>query len=125
MWKEFKEFAFKGNVLDLAVAVIMGAAIGKIVTALVDYLLMPIIGMICGGIDFSGLAVTVGQASLGYGQVIQAVIDFLIIAFFIFLLVKAANKVVPKKEEEPAGPTQEELLSEIRDLLKEQNQRGA
>lgn len=119
MWKEFKEFAFQGNVLDLAVAVIMGAAFGKIVTAIVDNLLMPIVGAILGGKDFSSLAITVGEAKIGYGMVIQSVIDFVIVAFFIFLMVKAAKKVQKEKEEEPAGPTQEELLTEIRDLLKE------
>jgi large conductance mechanosensitive channel len=123
MIKEFKEFAFKGNVLDLAVAVIIGAAFGKIVTAVVDNLLMPIIGVIMGGVDFSGLAITVGEAKIGYGMVIQSIIDFLIVAFCIFLVVKAANKMMKKQEEEPeepAGPSQEELLTEIRDLLKEQ-----
>ncbi|MEE1169708.1 MAG: large-conductance mechanosensitive channel protein MscL [Anaerovoracaceae bacterium] len=123
MIKEFKEFAFKGNVLDLAVAVIIGAAFGKIVTAVVDNLLMPIIGVLMGGVDFSGLAITVGEAKIGYGMVIQSIIDFLIVAFCIFLVVKAANKMMKKQEEEPeepAGPSQEELLTEIRDLLKEQ-----
>lgn len=123
MIKEFKEFAFKGNVLDLAVAVIIGAAFGKIVTAVVDNLLMPIIGVLMGGVDFSGLAFTVGEAKIGYGMVIQSIIDFLIVAFCIFLVVKAANKMMKKQEEEPeepAGPSQEELLTEIRDLLKEQ-----
>jgi large conductance mechanosensitive channel len=123
MIKEFKEFAFKGNVLDLAVAVIIGAAFGKIVTAVVDNLLMPIIGVLMGGVDFSGLAITVGEAKIGYGMVIQSIIDFLIVAFCIFLVVKAANKMMKKQEEEPeepAGPSQEELLTEIRDLVKEQ-----
>jgi large conductance mechanosensitive channel len=120
MWKEFKEFAFKGNVLDLAVAVVIGAAFGKIVTAFVDYLIMPAVGMIMGGIKFTSLAVTIGSASIQYGQVIQAAVDFLIIAFFIFLVVKAANKIMPKKEEAPAGPSETELLTEIRDLLKDQ-----
>ena len=123
MWKEFKEFAFKGNVLDLAVAVIIGAAFGQIVTAVVDHLLMPIIGAIMGGVDFSGLAITVGEAKIGYGMVIQSIIDFLIVAFCIFLVVKAANKVMKKQEEEAAeelaGPTSEELVTEIRDLLKD------
>ena len=118
MIKEFKEFAFKGNVLDLAVAVIIGAACGKIVTAVVDYLLMPIIGAIMGGVDFSGLAIEIGNAKIGYGMVIQSLIDFLIIAFCIFLIVKAANKVI-KKEEEEEGPTTEDLLTEIRDMMKE------
>jgi large conductance mechanosensitive channel len=84
---------------------------------------MPIIGVIMGGVDFSGLAITVGEAKIGYGMVIQSIIDFLIVAFCIFLVVKAANKMMKKQEEEPeepAGPSQEELLTEIRDLLKEQ-----
>lgn len=121
MLKEFKEFAFKGNVIDLAVAVVIGAAFGKIVTAVVDGLLMPIIGILLGGVDFSGLAIKVGNASIMYGSVIQAVIDFLIIAFFIFLMVKSINKLnrAPSEEpEEPAAPTEAELLTEIRDLLK-------
>ena len=121
MWKEFKEFAFKGNVLDLAVAVIMGAAFGKIVSAIVDNLLMPIVGVILGGKDFSKLAITVGEAKIGYGMVIQSIIDFLIVAFFIFLMIKAAKKIQKPVEEEEAGPTSEELLTEIRDMMKEQS----
>jgi len=129
--KEFKEFAMKGNVMDMAVGVIIGGAFGKIVTSLVDDVLMPFIGMLTGGIDLSGLeykmmlpAVDGGEpisgATLKYGAFIQNIIDFLIIAFCIFLMVKAMNKLMPKKEEPaaPAGPTQEELLTEIRDLLK-------
>ena len=121
MWKEFKEFAFKGNVLDLAVAVIMGAAFGKIVSSIVDNLLMPIVGVILGGKDFSNLAITVGEAKIGYGMVIQNVIDFFIVAFFIFLMIKAAKKIQKPVEEEEAGPTTEELLTEIRDMMKEQS----
>lgn len=121
MWKEFKEFAFKGNVLDLAVAVIMGAAFGKIVSSIVDNLLMPIVGVILGGKNFSNLAITVGEAKIGYGMVIQNVIDFFIVAFFIFLMIKAAKKIQKPVEEEEAGPTTEELLTEIRDMMKEQS----
>ena len=121
MWKEFKEFAFKGNVLDLAVAVIMGAAFGKIVSSIVDNLLMPIVGVILGGKDFSNLAITVGEAKIGYGMVIQSVIDFVIVAFFIFLMIKGAKKIQKPAEEEEAGPTSEELLTEIRDMMKEQS----
>ena len=121
MWKEFKEFAFKGNVLDLAVAVIMGAAFGKIVSSIVDNLLMPIVGVILGGKDFSNLAITVDEAKIGYGMVIQSVIDFVIVAFFIFLMIKAAKKIQKPVEEEEAGPTTEELLTEIRDMMKEQS----
>jgi len=121
--KEFKEFAVKGNVMDMAVGVIIGGAFGKIVSSLVDNVLMPIIGTLTGGIDFSGLAVTVGEANIQYGLFIQNVIDFIIVAFCIFLMLKAINKLNRKKEEAPApeapaGPTQEELLAEIRDLLK-------
>lgn len=118
MLREFKEFAFKGNVVDLAVAVIIGAAFGKIVTAVVDGLLMPILG----GVDFSRLSINVWEAHILYGAVIQAVIDFVIIAFFIFLMIKSINKISKKPEEPeeaPAGPSEAELLTEIRDLLKE------
>ena len=119
--KEFKEFAMKGNVMDMAVGVIIGGAFGKIVTSLVDDVLMPIIGMITGGVDFNGLVAKVGDATIKYGTFIQNIIDFLIIALCIFFMIKAVNKM--KKQEEPApeaptGPTQEELLGEIRDLLK-------
>ena len=130
--KEFKEFAMRGNVMDMAVGVIMGGAFGKIVSSLVDDVLMPFIGMLTGGIDLSGLkyemmlpAVDGGEpiagATLKYGMFIQNIIDFLIIALCIFLMIKAMNKFMPKKEEPeaPAGPTQEELLTDIRDLLKD------
>lgn len=119
--KEFKEFINKGNVMDMAVGVIIAGAFGKIVTALVDNILMPIVGMLLGGVDFSGLALTVGSANLKYGLFIQAIIDFLIIALCIFIMVKNINKL---KKEEPAEEEPEEtpediaLLTEIRDLLK-------
>lgn len=118
---EFKEFINKGNVMDMAVGVIIAGAFGKIVTALVDNILMPIVGMLLGGVNFSKLAVTVGDASIVYGAFIQAIIDFLIISFVIFVLVKNINKL---KKEEPAEEEPEEtpadiaLLTEIRDLLK-------
>ncbi len=118
---EFKEFAMKGNVMDMAVGVIIGGAFGKIVTSLVDDMLMPVIGMLTGGVNFADLAVTIGEANVKYGAFIQNVIDFLIIAFCIFCMVKTMNKVKkeePAAPEAPAGPTQEELLAEIRDLLK-------
>ena len=125
-FEEFKAFAMKGNVMDMAVGVIIGAAFGKIISSLVDDILMPIIGAITGGVDFTGLSVTVGKAAINYGNFIQNIIDFLIVAFCIFLMIKAINKATSvakkeeeAKEEEPAGPTQEELLTEIRDLLKE------
>ena len=137
--KEFKEFAMKGNVMDMAVGVIIGGAFGKIVSSLVDDVLMPIIGKLTGGVSFVDLFVTlgdgdyktlaaakeVGAAVFAYGQFIQNIVDFLIVAFCIFLMLKGINKLNRKKEEpkpaEPAapkGPTQEELLAEIRDLLK-------
>ena len=121
--KEFKEFAMKGNVMDMAVGVIIGGAFGKIVSSLVDDVLMPLIGMLTGGVDFTSLVAKVGDAEVKYGTFIQNIIDFLIIALCIFLMIKAMNKLNKKKEEEPApeepkGPTQEELLTEIRDLLK-------
>ncbi len=131
--KEFKAFISKGNVLDLAVGVIIGGAFGKIVSSLVNDVIMPVIGIIVGGIDFAGLSVTVGGtevngvieggATILYGQFIQSVIDFLIIALCIFLIVKLLSKFKKKKAEEPAAtpaPTDEALLlAEIRDLLKE------
>ena len=124
--KEFKEFAMKGNVLDMAVGVIIGGAFGKIVSSLVDDVLMPLVGKITGGIDFTKLSLTLGEgdnaATLNYGMFIQNVVDFLIVAFCIFLMLKAINKFNKQKEEEPAAapePTNEEkLLTEIRDLLK-------
>ena len=132
-FKEFKEFAMKGNVMDMAVGVIVGGAFGKIVSSLVDDVLMPLIGMTTGGIDLSGLEYKVmipgidggepiAGAVLKYGAFIQNVIDFLIIAFCIFLMIKAMNKLTAKKEEEPAPApepsAEEKLLTEIRDLLK-------
>ena len=133
--KEFKEFAVKGNVMDMAVGVIIGGAFGKIVTSLVNDVLMPVVGKLTGGISFTDLFVTLGDgefktlaaaqeagaAVLAYGQFIQNIIDFIIIAFCIFLMIKGMNKLKKKEEpapEAPAGPTQEELLAEIRDLLK-------
>ncbi|MDO4976467.1 MAG: large-conductance mechanosensitive channel protein MscL [Eubacteriales bacterium] len=123
---EFKKFAMKGNVLDMAVGVIIGGAFGKIVTSLVDDIIMPIIGAITGGVKFAGLAIKIGSAEIAYGNFIQNIVDFLIVALCIFVMIKAINKTAEKmkkeeeaKPEEPKGPTQEELLAEIRDLLKE------
>ena len=118
---EFKTFILRGNVLDLAVGVVIGGAFTAIVTSIVENLLTPIIGLAMGGIDFSSYVV----AGFGIGNVINAIITFLITAFVVFWIVKAVNRMMPKKEEEsapeePAGPTTEELLTEIRDLLKEQ-----
>jgi large conductance mechanosensitive channel len=127
--KEFKEFAMKGNVMDMAVGVIIGGAFGKIVSSLVDDVLMPLVGMLTGNVDFTQLVAKIGDgegaAVLKYGTFIQNVVDFLIVAFCIFLMLKGINKLNRKKEEPapepeaPAGPTQEELLAEIRDLLKQ------
>ena len=119
--KEFKEFAMKGNVMDMAVGVIIGGACGKIVTSLVDVVLMPIIGMLTGGVDFNGLVAKVGDATVKYGTFIQNIIDFLIIALCIFCMIKAMNKLKKQEEpapEAPAGPTTEELLADIKDILK-------
>lgn len=124
MIKEFREFIMRGNVLDLAVAVIIGGAFGAIVTSLVDDIIMPLVGILLGGVDFSGLAVQVGNATLKYGNFIQAIINFLIIALALFLVIKAANTVMRKKVEAPTPPAptaEEKLLTEIRDLLAQQN----
>ncbi len=123
MVKEFKEFIMRGNVMDLAVAVIIGAAFTAIVNSLVDDIIMPIIGALIGGIDFTTLAVTVGNATITYGNFIQATINFLLIALVLFLIIRAINKMSRKKEAAPAPPpeptTEERLLTEIRDLLRE------
>ena len=117
--KEFREFAIKGNVVDLAVGVIIGAAFGKIVASVVEDVVMPVIGSAMGGLDFSGLAVKMGSATIKYGKFLQTCLDFLIITVAVFLLVKLINRL--KREEEkaaPPAPRQEVLLEEIRDLLK-------
>jgi large conductance mechanosensitive channel len=105
MLKEFREFAIRGNVMDLAVAVIIGAAFGKIVTSLVDNVLMPLVGLVMGGVDFSGLSSEVGDAVIQWGLFVQSIIDFIIIAFVIFLIVRAINRL---KREEPVTPTTKE-----------------
>lgn len=138
--KEFKEFAMKGNVMDMAVGVIIGGAFGKIVSSLVDDVLMPVVGKVVGNADFTGLFINLtndvkyeslaqakeaGISVLAYGQFIQNIVDFLIVAFSIFLMIKGINNLTRKKEEtpapapEPPAPSAEEkLLTEIRDLLK-------
>ncbi|MFN2198369.1 MAG: large conductance mechanosensitive channel protein MscL [Anaerolineales bacterium] len=103
MFKEFKEFISKGNVIDLAVAVVLGAAFNAIITSIVDDLIMPLIGILLGGIDFSSLVITVGNAQITYGNLIQAIINFLIIAFVLFLIVRAYNSM--QKQEKPAPTT--------------------
>jgi len=121
MLQEFKSFAMKGNVVDLAVGVIIGAAFGKIVASLVEDIVMPLLGTLIGGVNFSGLALTIGSATIKYGKFIQTCFDFLIIAWAIFVAVKLINRL---RREEPAPaapaepPRQEVLLGEIRDLLK-------
>jgi len=126
MWNEFKKFAFKGNVIDLAVGVVIGAAFGKIVSSLVKDIITPLLGMVLGGVDFTDLKITFGKSSIMYGNFIQTIFDFLIIAASIFMFVKVFNKLTSKKEEEkeeeiPEPTKEEELLGEIRDLLKQQN----
>ena len=136
--KEFKEFAVKGNVMDMAVGVIIGGAFGKIITSLVDDIIMPLVGKATGGVDFTNLFVNLsddkayatidaakeaGASVFAYGMFIQNIVDFLIVAFCIFLMLKGINKLNRKKEEEPAAPAEpsaeEKLLSEIRNLLKQ------
>lgn len=117
--KEFKDFAMRGNVVDLAVAVIIGGAFGKIVSSLVGDVVMPVVGLLLGGINFSGLSIMVGDAVIKYGAFLQAAVDFLIIAWVVFVALKLLNSM--KKAEPPAPPAasnQEVLLGEIRDLLK-------
>ena len=126
MIKEFKEFAVKGNVVDMAVGIIIGAAFGKIVSSFVADVIMPPIGMLMGGVDFTNLAVTLKEAvgdtpavMISYGKFIQSVVDFTIVAFAIFIAVKAINSMKKKEEEKPEEPPRQEvLLEEIRDLLK-------
>lgn len=121
MLKEFKKFIARGNVLDLAVGVIVGGAFSSIVTSLVNNIFTPIIGLIVGGVDFSSLSITFRDTKIMYGAFIQSVIDFLIVAFCLFIVVKTVNKVTHKKEEKPPKPTKSEelkTLEEIRDLLK-------
>lgn len=101
MLKEFKEFVMRGNVLDLAVAVIIGGAFGKIISSLVNDILMPLIGLLMGGVDFAGLSFTVGNAVVTWGNFVQAIVDFLIVAFVIFMLVRAANQATKKEEPAP------------------------
>ncbi|RUR18845.1 large-conductance mechanosensitive channel protein MscL [Legionella sp. km535] len=118
--KEFKEFAMRGNVVDLAVAVVIGAAFGKIISSLVDGIIMPFIGLIIGGINIAGESLTVGHAVIKWGAFLQTIIDFTLIAFSIFIAVKFINLLRKKEEDqEPKLTTAEVLLTEIRDLLKE------
>lgn len=121
MLKEFKSFAMRGNVIDLAVGVVIGGAFGAIVKSLVADIFMPVVGILTGGLDFSGLSYTFGNAVITYGSFIQATFIFIITAFALFLLVKGINRMKRKEEEKPApaAPAPEiVLLTEIRDLLK-------
>lgn len=134
-FQEFKDFAMRGNVLDMAVGVVIGGAFGKITTSLVNDIIMPFVSMLTGGIDFSQWkwvlkaadeATETAEVAVNFGNLITVILDFIIIALVIFSLIKAMNKLKKKEEEKPAepeapaGPTTEELLTEIRDLLKEQ-----
>ena len=134
LWKEFTEFAVKGNVVDMAVGVIIGGAFGKIVTSVVNDIIMPPIGWLIGGVNFSELKYSLPakeingelvEATVNYGAFLQTILDFIIIAFCIFMLIKGINKLRAEKEEAPAEPeaapepsNEEKLLTEIRDLLK-------
>lgn len=122
MIKEFKEFIMRGNVIELAVGIVMGAAFTAIVTALVEHIITPIIAAVTGNADVSGLAIQIGTAELTYGYFLQAVIDFLLIALVLFLMIKFINKLSRQKveEEEVEAPTAESYLEEIRDLLAQQ-----
>lgn len=119
---EFKAFAMKGNVVDLAVAVVIGAAFGKIVSSLVENIVTPLIGILLGGVDFSGLTFMVGESAITYGVFLQSIFDFMVIAFAVFMAIKALAKLQKKEEEAPAAPapTPEDivLLREIRDSLR-------
>lgn len=128
MWKDFKEFAFQGNVLDLAVAVVIGAAFGKIVTSLVENVIMPLIGGIFGGIHFEGIVYYIGDSPIEIGVFIQSIFDFFVISVSIFMFVRILMKFKRKQESEEEEVAevdpQEVLLTEIRDLLAEKNKRN-
>lgn len=128
MIKEFKKFISKGNVVDLAVGVVIGSAFGKIVSSLVDNIIMPLVGIIIGGIDFTNLTLKLGDAKIEYGIFIQNVVDFLIVAFCIFIVIRAFNKITHKEEKKQEKPKKSDeviLLEEIRDLLKKENKKTA
>ncbi|SRR5258706_14634922 len=116
--KEFREFAIKGNVMDRAVGVIIGAAFGKIVASIVEDIVMPAIGLLMGGLNFSDLAIKVGSATIKYGKFLQTCLDFFLIALAVFLLIKLINRIKREEQAPKAPPRQEVLLEEIRDLLK-------
>ena len=126
MIKEFREFIMRGNVMDLAVAVIIGGAFTAIINSLVNDIIMPLIGVLLGGVDFTSLAITVGDAQITYGNFIQAIINFLLVAFVVFLIIRSMNRMNRKKAVAPVPPAppeptvEEKLLTEIRDLLRQQ-----
>jgi len=124
MWKDFKEFAMRGNVMELAIAVIIGAAFSQIVTSLVENIITPLLGIFLNGIKFTNLSFTVGHAEVMYGVFLQSIFDFFIISFSIFMFIRILMKFKRDKkelEEEEEVDTKEELLTEIRDLLKNQS----
>ena len=129
MLKEFKKFISRGNVVDLAVGVVVGSAFGKIVSSLVDNIIMPLIGIVIGGIDFTKLSLTIFDVKIQFGIFIQNIVDFLIIAFCIFVAIKIFNKIINKEEKkEEQKPTKSDevlLLEEIRDLLKKEKKKTA
>lgn len=119
MVQEFREFAMKGSLVDMAVGIIIGAAVTEMVGALVDSVIMPVVGIFLGGLDFTSLAITVGEANIRYGEFIQALINFVIVAFVIFMILKAINKMRAAEQQVPEEITADvQLLGEIRDLLK-------
>ncbi|HEX7055195.1 MAG TPA: large-conductance mechanosensitive channel protein MscL [Burkholderiales bacterium] len=125
---EFRDFAVKGNVVDLAVGIIIGAAFGKIVASLVGDIVMPLVGTLLGGLDFGSLALRIGEAQIAYGKFLQNVVDLLIIALVIFWMVRLVNRVRRRQEDQPPAappPRQEKLLEEIRDLLKRNSGSGS
>jgi len=120
MLREFRQFLLRGNVVDLAVAVVIGVAFTAIVNSLINDIIMPIIGLLIGGIDFAGLSVTAGSAVIAYGNFVQAIVNFVVIGAVLFLVVRAVNRLHKNQEAAPAEPpAQERLLTEIRDLLRE------
>lgn len=127
MLKDFRDFAMRGNILDLAIGVVIGGAFGKIVTALVDFIIMPLVGILTGGIDLTkSLSFGFGDAQIQFGGFLQSIIDFVIIAFSIFIALRLLAKLNRKKKEEaeesiPTVDSKEELLKEIRDLLKKEH----
>jgi len=124
LWEDFKKFAFQGNIVDLAIAVVIGAAFNEIVTSLVDNIIMPFIGVLMKGVNFEGLMWKVGAAEVTYGMFIQSVLNFFLIAAALFFIIRFILRKKQEEEEEPEVDPKEELLVEIRDLLKEQQMKG-